>query len=193
MQRLLFYFFALFVLFFACKQANTDTQNSVSNTTTTTNNTNNSTVPNTPVAESSPTLAPTPPANIPEEKDKGYKQVKQAPKSELYYPKEYTKMGVNQFSGSTVENNIFLENNKDKFGRRVKLNCPASYEEVLNFYTKSLSQNGWFKNADMDQSGGDEDIKYFSTNYKKDDFTLGFVLLKTGPNSAVVTKILKEN
>lgn len=183
MQKLILYFIALFVLFFACKQANSE-QAATSN-----NPTNTSTV--TKTSEKAPVPTPIPPPQTPTKAP--FKQVEQAPAKDLVYPKEFISFGIPQFSGATMENNTKLDNDVGKYGRRIKMNSKASFDEVMDFYAKELVQNGWVKNAKMDRLKEDEGIKFYTTNYEKDEHTLMIAITRLTPNNISILNLLKEN
>jgi len=189
MQKLLFYFIALFVLFFACSQNETTSKDKTNNQTTSITSPNQRTKP----ADNVPVPTPIPPPQNPEnDKNKG-KPVPQAPKKDLKYPKEYTRLGISKFNGAEIKNNLLLDNDQGKFGRRIKMNCSAPYDEVMTFYKTSLLKNGWVKNDAMDKSHQDADVTFFATNYTKDEYTLMVSFTKLGSNLTSVSQILKEN
>ena len=184
MQKLLSYFIALFVLFFACTQSPpVEKQSDISTLTT-----NATTIKK----EEIPTPTPIPPPSVP---PGAFDKVKQAPAKDLVYPKEFKNMGIKMYSGAKMENNVVIDNNAGKFGRQTRMTCAANFEEVYDFYTNSLPKNGWEKNAKMDKSHQDEDVKYFSTNYMKDNYTLMVAITEMGAGSNVVSvsQVLKGN
>lgn len=191
MQKLLSYFVALFVLFFACTQNQTET------TTVDKNSTNPNSAPSTSVSNpqataSSEGISPTP-IPAPEEPKTNIKTVPQAPKKDLKYPQRFRDEGIPQLAKSAVGNNLILENNQGKYGQRIKLTATGSHKSALDFYTKALENNGWVKNIKMDKTVNDEDVDFFSTNYSKDDYTLMLAITGTSNGALYIDQILKEN
>lgn len=182
MQKLLFYFMALFVLFFACtqEQAATDAQKGQIASTK-----------NASDKEEIPVATPIPPPQVPA--NPNLKAVPQAPQEDLVYPKDYVELGVLQFKGAKMDNNLKLDNSQGKYGRRIKMTSNASYDEVFDFYKKSLEKNGWTQNEKMNKTMQDEDIKFFSTNYVKENHTLMLSLTALGQEKVSIMQILKEN
>lgn len=172
MQKLAFYFVSLFILFFACTQE--------PNTTT---DTGNDGIKSTPIVPSSPASQP---RNIP-------KPVPQAAAADLVYPKEYKEFGIPKFKNAKMENNVPLENAQGKYGRRIKLTCKGTYDEVIKFYDDALVKNGWKQNHNMDNTQDGDGLKYFSTNYVKDDFTFLLSVLDAETEDILVNQILKQN
>ena len=185
MQKLLLYFIALFVLFFACTSNNSESG---------AGNATSAASVNASGEEGLPVSTPIPPPNTP---GQDIKPVEQAPKKDLVYPKEFLKLKVPEFANAKVENNTMLENSQGKYGQRVKLGCNASYEKVNNFYATELVKNGWVKNDTMDKSKSfeEEDIRHFSTNYMRDEeaYTLMLSITAVGANNISILLLLKEN
>ena len=180
MQKLLLYFIALFVLFFAC----------------TSNNPESGTRNSTPATseEGLPVSTPIPPPNM---AGQNIKPIEQAPKKDLVYPKEFLKLKVPQFANAKVENNTMLDNSQGKYGQRVKLGCSTSFDKVNDFYATELVKNGWIKNDAMDKSKSfeEEDIRHFSTNYMRDEeaYTLMLNITAVGSNNVSIVLLVKEN
>ena len=183
MQKLLLYFIALFILFFACTADQTDTDGKTTAPAITAG---------TPVAEDLLVPTPVPPPNVP---GSNIKAVEQAPKEKLVYPKDFLDFGIPKFPEAKVTNNIMLDNSQGKYGQRISLSCSAPYDKILDFYTKALEKNGWTKNAKMDKTIQDEDVRFYTTNYKTENesHTLMLALTELGPENITVLQILKEN
>ena len=193
MQKLLFYFIALFVLFFACSQNETTTKDKTDNQALSITSPDKKTKP----ADNIPVPTPIPPPLSPEDKkasDKPFaKPVPQAPKGDLKYPKKYTELGISKFNRAEIKNNLLLDNDQGKYGQRIKMNCPASFDEVMTFYKTSLLRNGWIRNEAMDKSHQDEDVTFFATNYIKDGYTLMVSFTGISSDLTAVSQILKED
>jgi len=138
-----------------------------------------------------PVPTPIPPPNVPAAPV--IKSVPQAPKKDLKYPKEFNDMGVSMYKGTSVENNVVLDNSQGKFGRRIKLSGNDSFEKVMEFYAEDLVKKGWAKDSKMDKVRRDEHVTYFSTNYTKDNYTLMHSIMATSQGKVNITQILKEN
>lgn len=182
MQKLIFCFIALFVLFFACKQNSKQElqQESKQQISTTT--------------EELPVSTPIPPPQTPSQaNDKPYKKIDQANAKDLVYPSEFTKWGIPQFKGATMENNIMLDGPQGQYGQRIRMNCKAEFNTVMDFYTKQLGKNDWTENENMKQSKEQDDIKFYSTNYEKDNRTLMLAITQLAPGNISVLQILKDN
>ncbi len=181
MQKIIFYFFGLFVLFYACTTNQSEPQN-----------TNAPGAVNKSNADEVPVATPIPPPNL---AGKSYKKVKQASSKDLVYPKRYEELGVPKFSNAKIENNIMLDNDFGKYGQRIKLACSGDYDQILDFYAEKLVENGWVKNDEMDKTLEDEDIRFFSTNYMKNgaEYTLMFSATDIGNNKVSISQIVKEN
>jgi len=184
MQKLALYFVALFILFYACSQDQSDT-------TTPSQPEEVTNLSSKEKANEGITATPIPAPETPE--SRGFKSVPQAPKKDLVYPKRFSDMGITSYKGATITNNNLLENSKGKYGQRINMRCPGTYEEVLKFYDIALAKKGWKQNKDMDKLYTDSDISHFSTNYSKDNYTLMHAVTKPGAEQIIVMQILKEN
>lgn len=179
MQKLLFYFIALFVLFFACTQNPSEEETNTKVSTSAT-----------PDATEVVTPTPIPP---PQKPTPDLKPIPQASQKDLVYPERFQTAGINKFKGAKITNNNILDNSQGKYGQRINMKSTAKYEDVLSFYKADLENNGWKHNTAMDNSLKDEDVIFFSTNYTKDNYTLMLSVTGLGKDNTSVIKILKEN
>ncbi len=178
MQKLFTYFIALFVLFFACTQA---PEKNDTNATANQNNTSEGIAPT--------KITPVNPSKLPN----NYNHVDQASQNDLTYPKEFSNMGIPQFKGAKMDNNVPIKNDVGKYARRIKMTCSGSFDEVKTFYKSQLEKNGWEQNNKMNRTGEDEDVQYFVTNFTKDNYTQMFTIIDMGANGVSILQILKEN
>jgi len=185
MQKLALYFVALFILFYACSQDQSDTPSQTQQEKTKLNagnETKDKGIASTPIA------APkTPPES------KGFKEVPQAAKKDLTYPKRFLEMGITKYKGATVTNNNLIENSRGMYGQRINMRCPGTYEEVLKNSMAALVKKGWVQNKEMDKSHEDPDVSHFSTNFTKDNYTLMHAVTRPGSEEIMIMQILKEN
>lgn len=165
MQKLFFYFFSLFILFYACsEQGQQEHTNKLEAGQTVERGTT----------------------------DKTPGILKQAPAEDLIYPEAFKDFGIPMYADAKITNNLMLENSKGKFGQRLILDCPGNLSEVFEYYNTELKKNRWEHDPSKDQEKSESDFEYRSVRYLKEGHLLMISFMDVKKGTVAVNQILKE-